>query len=829
MGFFAIIICIGMKKILLFAALMCIGTGVSNAAVRGTNVVSRTNNTNTADTDEHKTASPNARNVSRRESGNVVSRATSGALSARDTARTLTVRSATNTAKRTTEPDTANTTARSAVSVSRTAATTTSARSATTPTARSRTAATPRTNVRTSRAAINRTTVDHLPISNTDSTESETFGTAYNTCRDAYFTCMDQFCAMQNESYRRCVCSSRLTEIQEMERALGQTADQIADFVDLNLEVIPKTGAEVKAMLSASEGEYAQSQTTDKSASAQQLAGISDVLNKAKSQSLSTAGTLDIAGNINQIWATTDLASGAEIANLTGEPLYNAVHSQCAALISDMCPDTSTLSMVVSAYGMYIENDCTVLSNALQKQRIAADDTIRATNREMNAARLENYNAHNSTEINECIAQVRRDITADAACGRDYVHCLDITGRYLNRTDGEPIYTPTFFQLENQTSLDGDILNSPTNRTLVDELNRKRIFAERGLETCRDLADVVWDEFVRQAITEIYQGQQERVRTVKNECLDVVNTCYDEQNKSLRDFSNIDAQLLLGQHMELSEELCQDKLYACANLYGEGEEGLQLLVTAMTNITDQTIAQGCRDALTDFLANTCAVPNNDSQHAYPYGCRMYAPGDQRYASIYECNKETKLTQTFQNFYDTSVYTCRTTEDPQYAIENQVYQYESCGTGYAMFSRNAITGEWELNDEPELGNQCLACSGPNAVNCDPKCGKDYTGSLYQKVVRYALNACVRPSDLEDSGYVLPSVVLQDINVVMDKVRADMAVELAKDCERYGGTWVDTQYQQENAPWALMTTFYNETSANTKWGYCHNGTAPVATTE
>ena len=44
--------------------------------------------------------------------------------------------------------------------------------------------------------------------------KTRTFGTNYNSCRDAYFTCMDQFCATQNEDYRRCVCSSKLKDIQ---------------------------------------------------------------------------------------------------------------------------------------------------------------------------------------------------------------------------------------------------------------------------------------------------------------------------------------------------------------------------------------------------------------------------------------------------------------------------------------------------------------------------------------------------------------------------------------------------------------------------------------
>jgi hypothetical protein len=311
---------------------------------------------------------------------------------------------------------------------------------------------------------------------------------------------MDQFCAVANDKYRRCICSSRLETIKARERILNQTSDQLQDFQNLNISAIVKTPAEVKAMLSASEGELKLNKTRDDSEASKKLAAIGDVLAGTRSNALSTAGQLDIGGDIKQIWNTTDLISGASIANLTGESLYNAVHSQCVDLIADRCPSQKTLDMVVSAYGMYIENDCTIILSNMDKQSKNANTAIRQTNREMNMARLENYDAHNSTSINECIAGVRENLTADTACGENYVHCLDLTGLYLNRVTGEPIYTENFYKLNDMVSLSGDILTNSTNAKLVAELNNKKKFAEKTLETCRDISDSVWDEFLRQGI-----------------------------------------------------------------------------------------------------------------------------------------------------------------------------------------------------------------------------------------------------------------------------------------------------------------------------------------
>lgn len=581
----------------------------------------------------------------------------------------------------------------------------------------------------------------------TDTDMIQNFGSEYSTCHDAYFTCMDQFCANLDDTYRRCICSSRLNEIKKKQSALTQTSDSLTAFHDFNLDIITKSAAEVNAMTSATTGEMIASTSNDKTASGKQLNAISSVLAKTKNKSLSTAGTLDAGGDIKSIWNTTDLASGANIANLTGETLYNAVNAQCADMVAEQCPQ-SILNMVISAYGMYIENDCATLATNLSKQKNTANTTIRETERAMGNARLENYNAHNSLSINDCIASIRTDITANTACGDNFVHCLDVTGLYLNIDTGAPIYTENFYNLANQISLSGNILNNQKNHMIVNALNNKKKFAEKSLDKCRDLSGDIWDEFMRQAIIEIHQIQQEKIRTVKNECLGVVNQCYDTQTNQLKDFSNKDSKTLLGLNLETVEDLCQEKLDTCSNLYGGGPNGLTKLLNAMHDIVDQKIAAECQSMLFDFGQNLCSVQSTDTLHSYPYACRTYIPGDQRYATIANCNS---------------------------------------GDG-------------------------------------TDCG-DYNNSLYQRFVNYAMQVCIRPSEYEILQNNVPTSVLQDINIVMDKMHISMSNELSRECERFGGIWVTNPYT--NTKIELQEQFYTETGSNKQWGYCKSPAATVET--
>lgn len=715
-----------MKGKVIFLTALFFGVGFANAAVRDTNTSVRTTQSINANRSAVRNIDDDKRSITSRDTQNKTTRNTVTSRNARNN----------NTNIRNIK---SNSTARSAKNISdKRAAKPLNARNIT----QKSTHSAKEVSARNAVEQIDTTTV---------------FGSGYNTCRDAYFTCMDQFCGTASDTYRRCICSSRLTEIQSRERALSQTAAQIQDFKNLNIYAIDKTGAEVGAMLSATIGEQAQANAKDTSDSAAQLSNIGAVLSGTKNQSLSSQSTLDIAGDIKQIWNTTDFADGANIANLTGESLYNAVHAQCSELVAANCPDIATKTMVVSAYGMYIENDCSLLIGGLDKKLTAANSEIRTTENEMGQARYENYNVHNSTSINDCIAQVRQDITSAVACGPDYVHCLDITGRYLNIETGEPIYSAEFFELGNQLSLSGNILENQKNTFFITRLNDMKIYADRGLNTCRDISDEVWDEYMRQAITEIYQGQQERIRQVKDECLTVVNTCYDTQTNQLKSYDDIEDARLLGLNMELSEQMCKEKLDACSNLYGGSSQGMDALITAMKNIVSQQIAQQCQTVLRDYAKKLCTPPSNDTLHAYPYACRMYNPGEGHWASKHECNL-----------------------------------------------KNAGIQE---------------CDKDIGVCYEDKCKDDekkYLGSLYHKMVRYARQMCMRPSANDETE--TPDIVLQDVRVVMDELISNMTKQLYQECDRFGGEWSSISSAPNDT--SRLEKFDFDTQTDYRWGTCTN---------
>jgi len=696
-----------------------------------------------------------------------------------------------------------------------------------------------------------------VPIINSSRTaitpiaKSSVFGTGYNGCRDAYFTCMDQFCAKKDEKYRRCVCSNKLKEIQEKEFALFQTSEHLQDFHNLNLDVISKTKNEVKAMVSASAGEKALEKTKDTSASASKLEDITSTLNSTKKNSLSNKDTLDFIENLTGDFGDDELGFSmkSDIMNLSGDKLYNAVHMQCLNFVKNRCNNQATVNMVTSAYGMNIENDCSNILANMDKKIVEAERQVKKTEKEVNDERTKLYKSQNATAVNECIAQVRKDITDEKVCGKDYIHCLDFTGRYLDFKTGEPIYTPNFAEFINYLDLTGDFMKNSANALVVSSMNSKRDYAERGLSTCRDISNDVWNEFLKQSITEIYQQNNQRIDKVKSECLDIINNCLDTQTGNLKDFANIKDKSIFGMNIETAKKLCKSKIDTCQNIYNfksnkekDGKEEAQISDYSK-KIGDQKVVKECKNLLEDFVNKICEVSPSDRFHKVPYGCRTFSPGN-----AYILSQENALKKTDPNFekeeskyFDLNNninnkgkicgrdgkieysdlkenYTNVLLKDKEYFLmnklqnvryvkygnkfckikisdNNKVYKY-IYGNKDDFFKSSPSNDDLYITKKPELKKIFVYYNNNGTYDICPSSSiyGGFFGSIYQKIAIYAKEVCIKHNNNIE---ILPTDVQKEVVDVASKTVFKLKEDLRKECEeKYGGIWIDTDRENLN---------------------------------
>ena len=483
-------------------------------------------------------------------------------------------------------------------------------------------------------------------------TDISKIGGGYATCRDAYATCMDQFCANANDTYRRCYCSERFTEFRDTELALDEAKTLLMQFEDNNLNAVDKTAAEVDAMYSATIGEAAIKKDT--SGAQKTLDAIGDLLSgKKKAGTGSSASTslgimsLDFSSSVDDIWgegggsSIFDSNTGVDLTSLEGKALFDASNKQCLQIIADQCENNATLNMATSAYGIMITQDCNAYEKKIDSQRETVKQTVRQAEKILREARLEEYRAHNSQDVNECLDKVRSAMLADTACGANYKRCLDYSGAYVNQTTGEAIYSPRLFELEKIITLGGadadtDLLGqNPKFNQFLDE---KKMFATSALDTCRDLSDIVWSEFKRSALIEISQAQDELIETTKMSCVNTMKECYDTQSSALKDFDDTTAKAAGALSAYAAKAMCQEKVTACAALYSNGGEGckfdgnghltsegnaktcgLAALISFVDSVDTVRVAEGCATAIDNYVQELCTPITGNMK--FPWNCR----------------------------------------------------------------------------------------------------------------------------------------------------------------------------------------------------------------
>ena len=478
-------------------------------------------------------------------------------------------------------------------------------------------------------------------------------GGGYTSCHDAYATCMDQFCANANDTYRRCFCSDRFTGFRDTADALDQALTMLAEFQDNNLNAVDKTAAEVNAMYTASEGEAAIKRDT--SASQKLLDNISNILSGKKSFSRNTGnnslGVLDFSSfstDSGDIFSDADGFSlfGGNSSNLSeaeGKELYNGANKQCVAVTREACPSESMFNLARSAYSILITQDCNIYEKNINAKRESVKETVRTAEKYLRDARLEEYRAHNSADVNACLAKVENAIKQPTACGSNYEKCLDYTGRYISTVTGEPIYSQALFGLNNLIVLNGnttDVLSA--NKDFNKFLEEKKIFVTSALDNCRDISDTVWYEFKRSALIQIAQAQDEKIQAVKDSCVATIRECYDKQTGDLNELDSTDFVATGAISAVAARGMCYDRVMACAALYGDPDGcayddrskklttvsgkkcGLQALLTFVDAVDSVKVAEGCQVSLEKYAHELCdpkTITDEDNPEVYPAGCK----------------------------------------------------------------------------------------------------------------------------------------------------------------------------------------------------------------
>lgn len=580
-----------------------------------------------------KTASaPQATNQSRNitsRSGNVVSRdsnivtrdtgdTSNQQISARTTSN-VQVRSTTNqkTTVNNTNTSRSATTARSANSISR--AGTVLPNTSTSATGRSaltisRAGATPRTasNLKTEINSVRSSlTTNAGKISRSAETAAEeVLSRDYDKCREVYNSCMDEFCANKDSQLKRCACSARVNEFDNVKAQLAEAEDKMLDF-NQRLLTVNMDKEDAEALFEATEGELAFNQE-DTSESKKMLDEIAEKLNTTFDDSNfnQNLSPISLSLNADAAFDSVDSMFGSSTVAKSGTDLYAAALPICREMALEVCSQED-LDIAESGYQMLIEQDCNTVAKSYETQKDKAVEKIREGSALLDMSRLDIYQKRNSDDILTCKKKMLDMLTESSVCGDNLEKCLDISGKYIDPSSGEAILTTQLADLGTLITRPSDNqkwTKVPGNEKFVSYLDSKKKYLEPAMENCQDVSDYVWDLFIEDALAQIKLAQESKLEEVRQSCTTLTTQCLADTAESIEDFDARALSIFGVEADKTVREMCAEVTNACTALLdtmGDGEEWGDGMTEIATDKTYETILSTCREVGRACIIQSC--------------------------------------------------------------------------------------------------------------------------------------------------------------------------------------------------------------------------------
>lgn len=426
----------------------------------------------------------------------------------------------------------------------------------------------------------------------------------YSQCKTVFYDCMDEFCANKDTNLRRCSCSARIHEFDGIKKQLAAVEDKMLDFNQRLLTVSMKK-EDAAAINQASEGELGFN-TKDKSDSEKLLNKITDSLNSSSDSRLNNEmSSISLDLNADSAWDDVDSTSGIATTSKNGVDLYNAATPVCIEMAKEVCSEDE-LNIVQGNYKLAIQQDCNTVSKSYATQYNQAISKIHESGALLDMARLNTYQQQNSDDILTCKKKILEQLNDESVCGKNLYKCLDTTGQYINPATGEAFLSANLYNLTT-------LLTSPTgnetwsgmkqNEKFVKFLNSKKLYLETATEQCKTFAEVVWKDFLNDALGKIKLAQNAKLEEIRQSCTTLVAECKTNQTKNLSDF---DARALstFGVIADTTvNALCANVQTSCSDLMAKTGGGEDFWESGMEGIA--------QDTTLDKILDTCSTVGKD--------------------------------------------------------------------------------------------------------------------------------------------------------------------------------------------------------------------------
>ena len=509
--------------------------------------------------------------------------------------------------------------------------------------------------------------------------ESGALVTNYTRCREIYYECMDEFCANKDANLRRCACSARANEFENVKKNMSKFEDKMLDF-NQRLLLVNLDAEDVNAINTATEGEDAFYATTDKTKSKKALDEIAKKLNTTfgDDSTGTSLAPISLSLNIDSAFDTVDSFMGSDTTAKSGAALYNAAIPICRETAMEVCTEDE-LSLAISGYLMLMEQDCNTVQKAYQAQVDTARTKVFESGALLDMSRLDAYQTRNSDDILTCKRKMMEMLTNTTVCGANMEKCLDMTGKYIDPTTGTAFLTTNLADLGSLITRP-DATQSWTSANgaskFITYLNNKKHFLAPAMENCQDIADKVWNAFIEDALAQIKLAQDAKLEQIRQACTTLTSECLTSAHDSISEFDARALSVFGVAENRTVNAMCSDVRNSCTALMNAtGDENWQTgvseiataqtydsIMTSCTQVGRNCIIQSCRSISGNFgLCNDIDLSPNRHAILERTACWnevlncVAAAGDDAILAIMASLDKDPLTDNFyRELYDNAI-------------------------------------------------------------------------------------------------------------------------------------------------------------------------------
>lgn len=431
----------------------------------------------------------------------------------------------------------------------------------------------------------------------------------YSRCRTVYYECMDEFCANKDANLRRCACSSRIHEFDNIQKQLDKAEDKMLEF-NRRLLTVGLDKEDAAAINIATEGETAFSikDRTDSEKALQKITKALDYSPDSKNENKMSSLSWDL--NVDTAWDDVDAFGGIATSSKTGPDLYNAARPICIEMAKEVCSDEE-LKIAQDGYTLTIQQDCNTVEKSYGTLSNQVIEKVHESSALLDMSRLNIYQERNSDDTLTCKKKILDQLSNTSVCGDNLHKCLDMTGEYIDPSNGKAFLSENLYNLANlleEPTGDEKWSTLPQNEKFVSFLKSKKKFLEPAIKQCQDIADTIWKEFLDDALSQIKLAQKAKLEEVRQGCTKLVAEC---KTNAINDLSEFDSRALSVFSViadKTVNEMCSNVQNSCValmnadDLNADWSSGMSGIAT---DVTYDKIIETCTQIGRDCIIQNC--------------------------------------------------------------------------------------------------------------------------------------------------------------------------------------------------------------------------------